>query len=111
MSAIAPIAQAVLADPALLEHFLEDVDLIVQAVERLHETAHALTAPKPEPPAAPAPIQPGVALMFDITPAALENADAETLVALRKDHSAVDHPFDGCFICALLERRLGSARP
>lgn len=111
MRAIAPIVEAVVADPALLEQFLNDVDLIVAAVERLHETAHALTAPKPEPPAAPAPPAPVEAQVFDISPTVLENADAETLVALRKDHAAVDHPADGCHVCALLARRLGSHRP
>lgn len=127
------IAQAVLADPALLERLLEDVGIIIEAGKRIHDAAHALTAPATTSPAAASAAIPelstgdaasssssaaaeptdnaGAARVFDVSQTALENYDAEQLVALRKDHAAVDHDTNHCIICQVLARRLGSARP
>ena len=107
----AAVAQAILADPALLEQVLKDVDVIVQAIERLHAARVALT-----PPAAPAAapltlVTPSSAPVFDMSANALENYDAEQLVALRKAHAAEPHDASTCMVCAILERRLGSATP
>lgn len=127
------VARAVLADPALIEQFFEDTKTIVDAIERLSTVVHTLIPPAtpiaaPALPAASAaapvssspaatdvahqaPPDPGSARVFDTSVQALENHDAETLVALRKDHSLVAHPLEGCHICEILARRLGSARP
>lgn len=111
MVSAAAVAEEISKNPAFLEAILEDVHTIINAVARIHAAKAALRLPATPVVAPSTPAEPEGAKVFDTSAGALENYDAEQLVLLRKDHAAVDHPADACHICAILERRLGSAKP
>jgi hypothetical protein len=63
---------------------------------------------QPTSTSAPATDATGSAHVFDISPAALDDYDAEQLVALRAEHRADHHDPTRCHVCDVLMRRLGS---
>lgn len=92
----------------LANKIIEALETIVQATTSLGDAVLTLTAPPAAEPiaaAAPAVAEP---IVWDTTPEALENYDAEQLVALRAVHRADNHSVTGCAVCAVLLRRLGN---
>src|SRR5262245_40246571 len=105
-------------DPALFQQFVEDCERIVGAAEAVASVARVLTAAKDgkvvtseHVQAAAEVAEPATPRVWDTRAAALENYDGEQLVALRKDHLSVDHDVTDCYICAIVDRRLGYREP
>lgn len=94
--------------PELAAQILKGLETIVNAATSLGDAVLTLTAPKPVAPVAPIAPETTTARVWDTSPEALDNYDAEQLVALRADHRADNHSADGCNVCAVLVRRLGS---
>lgn len=108
MEATRKATQDIVVTPELANQIFDGLETIVKAATQLGDAVLTLTTPKPvEVPAVelPAVAEPRV---WDLSPEALDNYDAAQLVALRADHRADKHSADGCDVCAVLVRRLGS---
>lgn len=79
-------------------------------IERATNDGSVGTGPTTQPAStsAPAADATGSAHVFDISPSALGDYDADQLVALRAEHRADNHDPTRCDVCDVLMRRLGS---
>lgn len=102
------VTENITVTPELANQIFTGLETIIKAATSLGDAVLALTAPKVDAPIAPAPPAAVEPRVWDTSPEALENYDAEALVALRADHRADNHSADGCNVCAVLVRRLGS---
>jgi hypothetical protein len=102
---------SIIADVALLEQLITDGDAIVEGVSRFVEGIRALRAPAPAPVVTEESETPASAPTFDTSVAAMENADAEQLVAIRKALAAGELGDVPAHVGAILRRRLGSDQP
>lgn len=98
----------VVVSDTLANQILTDIYAIAEASSRIGAAVLAMKPVAPETPAEPAPETKAEPRVWDLSPEALDNYDAEQLVALRADHRADNHAADGCDVCAVLVRRLGS---
>lgn len=100
--------QDIVVTPELANQIFDGLETIVKAATQLGDAVLTLTTPKADEPIAPAAPAAVEARVWDLSPEALDNYDAEQLVALRADHRADNHSAEGCATCAVLVRRLGS---
>jgi hypothetical protein len=106
-----PPPQAVIADIELIEEIIAQGETFVATVGSFVEKLHALRAPAPAPVAEPVPAAPTAPTAWDTSAQAMENYDAEALVAMRKDLAAglIDDAHG--VVASILARRLGSSKP
>lgn len=108
MEATRKVDGDVVVSEDLANRIIDGLSKIEEGTQQLGAAVLALTAPKPaaavecvdEPIAEPR--------VWDLSDAALNEYDAEQLVALRRDHRGDNHEPAGCSTCVVLERRLGS---
>ncbi|HKW01173.1 MAG TPA: hypothetical protein VJN96_15215 [Vicinamibacterales bacterium] len=100
--------KSILVDDALANAIIEDLDRLEAGLDKIRRAVlKFMNAPAPTA-VNEKPADTGGARVWDTSDEALLNYDAEQLVALRADHRADHHAPDGCPVCAILERRLGS---
>lgn len=108
MDSTRTVTENITVTPELANQIFTGLETIVRAAMSLGDAVLALTAPKPAEPIVPPAPETTTARVWDTTPEALDNYDAEQLVALRADHRADNHAADGCAVCNVLLRRLGA---
>lgn len=108
METTRPVTENITVTPELANQIFTGLETIVKAATSLGDAVLALTAPKPAEPIVQAAPETTTARVWDTTPEALDNYDAEQLVALRAEHRADNHMADGCAVCSVLLRRLGT---
>lgn len=108
MEATRKVDGDVVVSEDLANQIIDGLSKIEEGTQQLGAAVLALTAPKPAAAVESVVEQPAEPRVWDLSDEALNEYDAEQLVALRRDHRGDNHEPNGCNTCAVIARRLGS---